>query len=407
MNSKKNKSVINNSAVLVLAVLAVLSQSARAADMCLANPDWGIILTDHGYSDVLMDLRVIDGVNYRGREYLSGEYAHAVAYVRDGVPVAPIWLEPDFIFPDWTTNSNFTVVTPLALLGFNSFGLPVFESTIGNADLEIKITSEMVDNGAAGIQMGMTAQSEASVLVTPITSNEYVMVQNYEYTNISGVPITDLSIVQMIHGLVSLVSLKDDRPYPAAATDTFGFDSAFVHDTTVIGQDGVNGSFADPAECIPGAIAGNPPPGIEHFDVLTFHTSAPPIAIDSDFYGDRGAGDNHVAGKPSIGSHINIETATMNGIDFFDPGDGDYPPDIAITATYGDTDPSDFWVAGAQAHLVGDLAPNDSLGFDYLLSLQTSTVEVPVPTVAVPVPWAALVMLGGLLAGITSFRRLV
>ena len=389
-----------------IACITLSSQAVKAADTCLANPDWGIIITDHGYSDVLMDLRIVDGVSYRGREYLSGEYAHAVAYMRDGVPVAPIWLEPEFIFPDWTTNSNFTVVTPNTMIGPNGQGLPVMESVIENADLRIRITSEMIDNGSVGIQNGMTPESSASVTVGPITSNKYVMVQRYEYTNISGVPITDVNIVQMIHGLVSLVSLKDDRPYPAAGTDPFGFDASFVHDTTVIGRDDENGSFADPVACIPGSVAGATPSNIEHFDVLTFHTSAPPAAIDSAHYGDRDAGDSHVTGKPGIGTHINIETGAMNGSDFFDPGDGDYPPDVSLTPSYGDTDPADFWVAGAQAHTIGDMLPTETLAFDYLLSLQTASAEIPpAEEVNIPIPVGFIGLAGILLTAVYSFRR--
>lgn len=390
--------------MLLVIALSLFANRLSAADMCLANPDWGIILSDHGYADVLMDLRVVDGVSYKGREYLSGEYAHAVTYVRDGVPIAPIWLEPDFVFPDWTTNSNFTVAAPLAMIGVNGSGLPVFESVIGNADLEIRIISEMVDNGPVGVQNGMTAASEASVVVAPITSNKYVMVQRYEYTNISGVNITSLGIIQMVHGLVSLVSLYDDRAYPPAGPDPFSFDTVFTHDTTVIGQDGINGSFADPAVCEPGAVPGTPAPGIEHFDVLTVHTPAPPTTIDSHFYGNRDAGDDHVSGKPSIGTHLNIETGTMNGSDFFDPGDLDYPPDVFITRTYGDTAPDDFWVAGAQAHFIGDLMPNDTLAFDYLLSLQTATVEAPAK-LAVPLPIGYLFLLAAALIAVRLQAR--
>ena len=391
-----------------VALIVVGLQHANAADTCLANPDWGIIISDHGYADVLMDLRIVDGVNYRGREYLSGEWGHAITYVRDGVPMAPIWLEPDFIFPDWTTNSDFAIVSPMTLLGPNADGFEVWRSVIANADIEIEIISQMVDNGAVGVQMGMTASSAASVLVSPITSNEYVLVQDMTYTNVSGVAITDVAVVQMMHGLVSLVSLHDTRSYPPAGTDPYGFDTSHVFDTTVIGQDGENGSFADPAACIPGAVIGSAPPGIAHFDVLTFHTAAPPVSIDSDFYGDRDVGDSHVIGKPSVGTHINIETGAMNSMDFFDPGDPDYPPEISLTPTYGDTHPSDFWVAGAQAHFIGDLLPGQPLMFDYVLSLQTSEIEIPEPEpdpVLVPIPVFATWILGVLMMAIVFMMQ--
>ncbi len=81
-----------------------------------------------------------------------------------------------------------------------------------------------------------------------------------------------------------------------------------------------------------------------------------------------------------------------SGNRFFDPGDTDYPPDTSLTPTYGDTVPEDFWVAGAQAHFIGDLMPNQMLAFDYLLSLQTSTIEVPVAQ-NVPIPFPYLILL--------------
>lgn len=371
------------------------------SDECLANPDWGIILTDHGYSDILMDLRIVDGESYQGREYLSGEYAHAVGYSKTGIPEGPTWLEPDFIFPDWTSNSDYTVVSPIALVGANAFGLPVFESVVTNGDLEIKIISEMLDNGAAGIQNGMTAASELSVLVPPITSNKYVMLQRFEYTNISDVLLEDVTVYQMLHGLVSLVGLFDDRPYPPADTDPLGLDAAFFYDTTVVGQDNQQlSSFADPSECIPGALPGSTPDGTEHFDVLTFHTSGAPSAVGNHYYGSRSAGDNHASGKPSIGTHLDIEAGLLNALDFFDPGDTDYPPFSGVTPTYGDTDPDDFWVAGAQEHGLGDLPPGATVSFDYLLSLQTATVNNPVEEKVVPIPAYVYLILCGLILAI-------
>lgn len=387
------------SIILFFLSFFLLTQKAYS-DECLANPDWGIILTDHGYSDILMDLRIVDGVNYRGREYLSGEYAHAVGYSLTGVPVGPTWLEPDFIFPDWTTNSDYTVVSPITLVGTNTFGLPVFESVVTNGDLEIKIISEMLDNGAVGIQNGMTAAGEPSVLVPPITSNKYVMLQRFEYTNVSEGLIEDLTVYQMLHGLPSLVSLFDDRAYPPAGPDPLGLDTAFIHDSTVIGRDDETGSYADPSECIPGATPGTTPSDIEHFDVLTFHTPDTPSDVGNNYYGSQIAGDDHVSGKPSTGIHLDIEAGLLNGSDFFDPGDIDYPPFITVTPSYGITDPDDLWVASAQEHKLGDIAPGETVTFDYLLSLQTSTQTIIIDEEVVPMPVYSLLILASLLVGI-------
>ena len=82
---------------------------AQAQQLQLANPNWNITLTDFGYADLLFD----NTPGFEGREYLSGEWGAAVAYEAGGTTVGPQWLEPNFIYPDWMTNSAFHVVSSL------------------------------------------------------------------------------------------------------------------------------------------------------------------------------------------------------------------------------------------------------------------------------------------------------
>ena len=83
--------------------------SAQTTSLTVANPNWNITLTDFGYSDFLLD----NTPGFEGREYLSGEWGAAVSYSVGGLAVAPTWLEPKFLFPDWPTNSTFSVVSPI------------------------------------------------------------------------------------------------------------------------------------------------------------------------------------------------------------------------------------------------------------------------------------------------------
>lgn len=68
----------------------------------LPNANWRVLVTPTGYLDLIIDARP----GFDGREYLSGEWAPAVGY--DGH--APMWLEPQHVFPDWKTNSNFMTI---------------------------------------------------------------------------------------------------------------------------------------------------------------------------------------------------------------------------------------------------------------------------------------------------------
>lgn len=382
--------------IIAIAIFLSGIVSAQSNNICVANADWGIFITDFGYAETMVDLRIVDGVDLRGREYLSGEWGAAISYNKNALPVNPVWFEPNFLFPDWTTNSNFIVISPIMATTINATGQTVYESVIANNDLEIKIISEMIDTGdSTGIQQGLTPSSAASININAEASSQYIFKQSYEVKNISGLSITDIRIYQMLHGLQSLFSLYDDRFYPGTLTPNgpLGLDATHRYDTTLVGLDDNFSSFVDPSPCLFQPINLNiPAEGFSHTDILSLQSAVAPESIDSDYYGNQGAGDNHVFGKPSTGTHINIETALLNNSDFFDPGNTDYPPSITNTATFGSDDVADLWVAGAQQHNLGSLNNNDVTSHSYVLSVKSIMHDHRIGT-NIPLPaWAYLVL---------------
>ncbi len=63
---------MRNLIIIALATVIVACYLPAQAGLTLANPDWSIILSDHGYADVLLDKTP----GREGREYLSGEWPH-------------------------------------------------------------------------------------------------------------------------------------------------------------------------------------------------------------------------------------------------------------------------------------------------------------------------------------------
>ncbi len=307
---------------------------STGGSMQLANPNWNITLTDYGYSDYLLD----NTPGFEGREYLSGEWASAVAYTKDGVAVAPTWLDPNFLYPDWHTNSTFRVVQGIHLVGANLDGLPIAESIIANDDLEITLHFEMLDT-VTGTPMGLTAASAAGV-GSSINSNRYVLNESFRVRNISGSAITSVQLFQLLHGLISQRGVYDNRAYAGKL-------SQYHYDATLTGNDAnATGSGSSAA-------------GLE--DSIAFHSKVAPTAFEIGHYGIEGNGlDNHFNGKPSDGVHLSIEAnwqgapyATRQGHDSFAP--------------------ADRWIAGGQRWSVGNLAPGQSTNLDILLSLLTGT----------------------------------
>lgn len=321
-----------------LALLLLLPLSARGQAVTLANPNWNITLTDFGYSDFLLD----NTPGFEGREYLSGEWGAAVAYTVGGNAVAPTWLEPNFSFPNWATNSNFTVVSPITQTGLNADNLPIAQSVLSNGDLQITLRFEMIDT-VVGTPIGATPAS-ASTSTGGLSSNRYVMKQTATIRNLSGSTITGLQFFQLLHGLTSQRGVFDDRAYPG----TLG---QFRYDATLSGIDPYSAGASSSTE------------GLE--DYISLQALTAPSAFEIGAYGLEGNGvDDHSSAKPSDGVHLSIENnwssapySTRQGTDNFTP--------------------PTRWVAGAQRWEMGTLAPNQTATIELLLAIRTGTSVSP------------------------------
>lgn len=330
--------VQNRSAGVLLALVACVllwPRAAAAQQLLLANPHWNITLSDYGYSDFMLD----NTPGFEGREYLSGEWAAAVSYQVSGRPVTtPQWLEPHFVFPDWTANSTFHVVAPLTQTGVNADGLPIAQSVIANSDVEVTLRYEMLDT-IVGTPMGITPASSIGVGKS-ISSDRYVLKQTCTIRNISGAGLSNLQLFQFLHGLISQRGVFDNRLHAGAFSE-------FRYDITQAGVD---------AAAIGG---GSSTAGLEDF--IAFHASITPSALEIGYYGIEGNGvDDHAIGKPSEGVHLSVENNWQSAPYNARQGTDQFAP-------------SQRWVAGAQRWDLGALAAGQSASLDVLLTLRTGT----------------------------------
>ena len=306
------------------AVIAAASLTAWPGDAAadytwnwtmISNPNWEIMLTDFGYSDYLFDKTP----GYEGREYLSGEWGAALGYRRGSTTVTPTWLEPRFSFPDWDTNSNYSVVQPMTLGPLTAQGLPTMSSVISNGAVQITQDVRFVDT-VTGIAMGNAAASLGGG-GTALLSNRYVMTQTYTFQNVSGTAIDNLQFLQFLHGLNSQSGVYDNRAYGGQMGE-------YRYDVTMGGVD-------------PYSAGGQ-------VDYIAFHSKIAPSAVEIGRYGIEGV-DDHVTGKPSVGTHLSVESNNLSGVDSFAP--------------------PTRWVAGAQRYDLGTLDPGAQVSFDVALSI--------------------------------------
>lgn len=320
-------------APLLVANLPIVTARAQlvSSGVPIQNPDWEILITDHGYADLALDRRA----GFVGREFLSGEWAAAVFYVGGRNPTGPIWFQPQWLFPDWVSNSDFKVEQGVAFANprnpRNADGFFVFRSVIANNDVRVEMTYEMLDS-KTGIEQG-AAPASAGGTGSKITSNRYVYRQTYQITNRSGGRLGNVRLYQFLHGLETATSVYDNRDYGGTLGE-------YRYDNTQRGE-------AYGFDTRSGEI-------VLHDDVICFHAKTAPSAWEVGYYGRQGT-DRHDVGKPSLGVHLSVEADTLSGLDFFDP-------------------PEERWVSGAQRFDLGTLEPGAVASFDVLLTIQTSFV---------------------------------
>lgn len=173
---------------------------AAAADYQFFTPDWYLQLTDFGYSDFLI---YTTGSFPRGylHEMLSGELGAAVAY--DGLeaqlppPQKAMWLEPDWLYPIWTTNSTFFVEVGLwdpptgPPFDRDGDGMVEGRSQVSNGEVRIRLDVDPEDT-VTGTPIGVRAG-------LPVISNRYVILLTYEIENVSGHSLANVRFFQFLH----------------------------------------------------------------------------------------------------------------------------------------------------------------------------------------------------------------
>lgn len=318
--------------ILLTWLLSLATADLRAqlvsSGYSVSNPDWEILVTHYGYADLALDRRE----GFKGREYLSGEWAGALVYQGGKNPAGPVWLQPQWLYPDWLSNSDFQVVTEFGVATpqnpANEDGFTVYRSVISNGDVEITIFYEMRDT-ETGIEQGGTPAGEGGT-GNSLTSNRYVFHQTHVIRNISGGSLTGVRFFQLLHGLEMTHSLFDNRDYGGPYGE-YRFD---------ITQRGESYSFNSNTREV-----------VLHDDVIAFHARHQPTRWENGYYGIEGT-DSHVAGKPGTGVHLSVEADNLNNLDLFSP-------------------PEERWVSGAQRFELMDMAPAEIVEIDFLVSLQT------------------------------------
>jgi hypothetical protein len=275
---------------------------------------WYITLDDYGYSDWLM----YTPTGVPQHEMMSGEWAAAIYY--SGIPTAgskSMWLTPQFICPNWTTNSNFNVVN--GLVGGGSVGT----STISNAQVRIKIDYQLLCGQVAmGLKPGM---------IPPyIPSDTCFMIVTYTITNLSlSETLDSVYFYQFLHG------------HPA---DEYGNVVLGQYDSIIDPVLMYQSFFYDITMWAPSHWG-------EFVEYIGFHAERKPSDFDVWTYPDH-------SGRPPTGLHNRVENRSLQN-------DDDHGPDQ---------------VAGAMEWNLGTIPPEGSDSVTVILSVATGPIARKVPS---------------------------
>jgi hypothetical protein len=320
--------------IAFLAAVWSLTASAQlvSSGYQVKNRKFEILVTDYGYADLMLDRRR----GFKGREYLSGEWAAAVHYTGGQNPSGPRWFQPQFFFPDWVSNSDFGIAQGFGIANpsvpTNMYGYTIYSSIITNRDLKVTFNYDMIDFGTNETQrlvLGLGPKS-AGGAGTNLYGGRYAFRQRYEFQNISGGTLNNVKFYQMLHALESGWGVYDDRDYGGAM-------SSYRYR---LSQQGKSYSFDTRTM-----------ETVEHTDTLGVNFNMTPSGYEVGYYGVKGV-DDHIIGKPSVGVHLSVESDTFNSLDYFNPG------------TTG-------WVSGALRFDLGSLAPLATTSITALLGLHT------------------------------------
>lgn len=312
--------------LLPLAALTCAASTAHAQNT-YTSPTWYTDMTDAGYSDFIIQTA---GAFPSGRihEFVSGEWAAAIGY--NGIenilppPQKSMWLEPQWIYPTWTTNSTFLTSVPGSFpTDTDGDGLPEGSSVIDNGDVEVTIQWDFVDT-VDGTPMGIGGGAS-------IRSDRYVMLITYSIKNLKATTLTGVRFYQFLAGHPA----NNEQPTVRAVYDTTSYSGplqSFRYDVT---QFATNTGDAEGL-----------PTGCMFTDHIGFSTETAPADFGLGPY--RGHDE-----RPATGLHVDVENDTLGNLTSFGPDE----------------------VAGATRIDVGSIAPGASSSVRVLLSIHSNDVS--------------------------------
>jgi hypothetical protein len=324
------------SVAVLVALLALTATVAAHADGTLSNPEWNITLSDGGYSDAMF--------SPQGHEQLSGEWAAAIRY--DGIANGEsMWLEPTWTCPDWTSNSQFSVIEPFATWDDPTnpvSGNDTGHSRIANGELEIAIDAVMLD--------GKTVMGLSPAVASPnrVTSYRYVMRQTYAIKNVTAAPLQNAAFFQMMH------------PHP---NDDYEPNNYGTYDPTPYADAGDNftGYHYDMTFLAPYA---NWQADLD--DVVGFSSIVAPTAYQVGTFRSDGCG----GGEPGPGSlHRLVQADALSGVSYAGPEE----------------------IAGAMKWFLGAINPGEAVSVSVVFSTSHSDLGLPPE----PVPQTAVIAYTG------------
>lgn len=319
---------------LLFACVLAAPRALWGSDL-LANPLWHIYLSDAGYSDGMF--------GPQGHEQLSGEWAAAVRY--DGIANGEsMWLEPQWICPDWISNSQFAVIEPF--VAWDDAANPIAgpdtgHSRITNGEVEISIDAVMRDGFTVmGLAPGVTSPNR-------VTSYRYVMVQTYTIKNVTAQPLTHLAFYQLMH------------PHP---NDDYGPNNYGVYDPSPYGD--ASDDFADYHHDLTFFA---PFPQWQPYldDIVGFSSPRPATAYHIGSFRSPGCG----GGEPGVDSlHRLVQADGLAGVNYDGPDE----------------------IAGAAKWHLGTLDPGEAVSVPVLFSTSHTDFGL-APEVVPPAPVIAYI----------------
>lgn len=277
-----------------------VSNAAKPAEkhLCLSNPYWRAGRIEYneagfdtaGYSDKFWWGASPPSLRHAGdyeHEMLSGEWAAGIYYDGIGTPGnKAMWLTDEFVFPDWTTNSDFVIDIDSDPFAEDDEDNPVVgydtgHSRIKNQRVAVAIDYEMVDLGEQGengeggspLSFGTLVGADAFVY-----SERYVLLQTYTIKNITASAIANLEFYQMLHGHPGneynavVYSVYDDTDHDDPLEDYVPYNE--VHNTV--------GNFR--YDITQRNNSDDPDASRDHRDWIGFSSTVPPDFIENGYY---------------------------------------------------------------------------------------------------------------------------